>query len=80
MGWEARDAVVAFILPLSGFWDVADLRLIIGHEIEKKAQDQGSETLALNFINYRGKTLNVPDRFLPDLDFLNYHRYHIFQG
>jgi len=57
-----------------------DLRLIIGHEIEKKAQDQGSETLALNFINYRGKTLNVPARFSPDLDFLNYHRYHIFQG
>ena len=54
--------------------------LIIGHEIEKKAQDQGSETLALNFINYRGKTLNVPARFSPDLDFLNYHRYHIFQG
>jgi putative restriction endonuclease len=46
----------------------------------KKAQDQGSETLELNFINYRGKNLNVPDRFSPDLDFLNYHRYHIFQG
>lgn len=74
----ARTHDTAFDRGLISFDE--DLRLIIGHEIEKKAQDQGSETLALNFINYRGKTLNVPDRFLPDLDFLNYHRYHIFQG
>jgi putative restriction endonuclease len=74
----ARTHDTAFDRGLISFDE--DLRLIIGHEIEKKAQDQGSETLELNFINYRGKTLNVPDRFSPDLDFLNYHRYHIFQG
>jgi putative restriction endonuclease len=74
----ARTHDTAFDRGLISFDE--DLRLIIGHEIEKKAQDQGSETLALNFINYRGKTLNVPARFSPDLDFLNYHRYHIFQG
>jgi putative restriction endonuclease len=74
----ARTHDTAFDRGLISFDE--DLRLIIGHEIEKKAQDQGSETLELNFINYRGKILNVPDRFLPDLDFLNYHRYHIFQG
>jgi putative restriction endonuclease len=74
----ARTHDTAFDRGLISFDE--DLRLIIGHEIEKKAQDQGGETLALNFINYRGKTLNVPDRFSPDLDFLNYHRYHIFQG
>jgi putative restriction endonuclease len=74
----ARTHDTAFDRGLISFDE--DLRLIIGHEIEKKAKDQGSETLELNFINYRGKTLNVPDRFSPDLDFLNYHRYHIFQG
>ncbi|MFN6258633.1 HNH endonuclease [Microcystis sp.] len=74
----ARTHDTAFDRGLISFDE--DLRLIIGHEIEKKAQDQGSETLELNFINYRGKTLNVPDRFSPDLDFLNYHRYHIFHG
>lgn len=74
----ARTHDTAFDRGLISFDE--DLRLIIGHEIEKKAQDQGSETLALNFINYRGKTLNVPARFSPDLDFKNYHRYHIFQG
>lgn len=57
-----------------------NLRLVIGYEIEKKAHDQGRETLEINFINYRGKILNVPDRFSPDLDFLQYHRHHIFQG
>ncbi|WP_322743754.1 HNH endonuclease [Microcystis aeruginosa] len=72
----ARTHDTAFDQGLISFDE--DLRLIIGHEIEKKAQDQGSETLELNFINYRGKILNVPDRFSPDLDFLNYHRYHIW--
>jgi putative restriction endonuclease len=74
----ARTHDVAFDRGLITFDD--DLKLVIGSEIEKKAQDQGSETLKVNFINYRSRNLNIPMRFAPDRNFLKYHRNHIFQG
>lgn len=38
------------------------------------------ETLELNFFAYRGKQINLPDKFLPNPDFLCHHREEIFQG
>lgn len=31
-------------------------------------------------IKYDGKTINIPDKFIPEQDFLDYHRKHIYKG
>jgi putative restriction endonuclease len=44
--------------------------------IESKKQ----KTIQKYFIEYEGKEIEMPKRFLPDLDFLKYHQTKIFKG
>lgn len=38
------------------------------------------ETLEQNFVDYCGKQMRFPEKFLPDLEFLQHHREEIFLG
>jgi putative restriction endonuclease len=37
-------------------------------------------TLEDNFVRFSGQTLTLPDRFLPKIEFIQYHRKEVFRG
>ncbi len=41
---------------------------------------QKQEIIQKYFVDYEGKEIEMPKRFLPDLDFLKYHQTNIFKG
>ena len=51
-------------------------RLVISTYLENFLPE---ETLDINFFAYRGKQINLPDKFLPNPDFLGHHREEIFR-
>lgn len=53
-----------------------DYRIVISTYLEKFLPE---ETLELNFFAYRGKQINLPDKFLPNPDFLHHHREEMFR-
>ncbi|MBW1995196.1 MAG: HNH endonuclease [Deltaproteobacteria bacterium] len=39
-----------------------------------------NDSLQQNFISFQGYEIRMPEKFLPEPDFLSYHRRHIFRG
>ena len=53
-----------------------DYRLVIGPYLREYLSD---EALERNFFTYEGKSIQMPDKFMPDSDFMKRHREGIFQ-
>lgn len=69
----ARTHDVAFDRGLISFDE--DYRLILSSYLEKFLPDK---TLEVNFVIYKNKQINLPDKFQPNPDFLLFHRENIF--
>ncbi len=54
-----------------------DFQLVIGPRLK---QFLPSETLERNFLVYEGKPLQMPDKFLPEPEFMRRHREEVFSG
>ena len=53
-----------------------DFRLVIGPYLKEFLPD---EALERNFLVYEGKPLQMPDKFLPETEFMRLHREEVFQ-
>ncbi len=53
-----------------------DFRLVIGSRLKDYLPN---ETLERNFLIYEGKSMQMPDKFLPDGGFMRKHREEVFQ-
>lgn len=53
-----------------------DFRLVLGSYIKEYFTNKALE---LNFFVYEGKTIQMPDKFLPDAGFMKQHRDVVFQ-
>jgi predicted restriction endonuclease len=71
----ARTHDVAFDRGLITFDE--NYTIVISTYLEKFLPE---ETLEFNFFAYRGKQINLPEKFLPNPDFLRYHREEIFRN
>ena len=47
--------------------------------LSQKLRDTASEFLKRVFLDFEGKKIRKPERFIPRADFLEYHRSHIFE-
>lgn len=54
-----------------------DCRLLISARLE---DFEDEPTIRENFSRFKGERLRFPDRFAPQLEFINYHRENIYQG
>jgi hypothetical protein len=54
-----------------------DLRLVLSPYLREFLPN---EALARNFLAYEGKQIEIPDKFLPDVGFMERHREAIFQS
>lgn len=54
-----------------------DFRLVIGPRLRNYLPN---ETLERNFLIYEGKSMQMPDKFLPDGEFMRIHREEVFFG
>jgi len=54
-----------------------DCRLLISARLHDFEDEQ---TIRENFTRFKGERLRFPERFAPQLDFLNYHRENIYRG
>jgi predicted restriction endonuclease len=52
-------------------------RLALSHEIKYYLPN---DTLQQNFVIYEGRKINLPEKFHPQIEFLNYHRENVFKG
>lgn len=52
-------------------------RLVLSKEIKHHLS---CESVEVNFARYEGETIHLPDKFLPDVSFLQEHRQRIFRG
>lgn len=53
-----------------------DFRLVIGSRLKEYLP---SEALERNFLAYEGKPMQMPDKFLPEAEFMRKHREEVFQ-
>lgn len=53
----------------------SEYKIILGSSLKK----QTDEATKLYFHKYEGETIKLPERFAPDLQFLEYHNQHIFK-
>jgi len=54
-----------------------DYRLVLGQYLK---EHNSNEALKRNFFAYEGKPIQMPDKFLPDVGFLETHRKEVFCG
>lgn len=52
-------------------------RLVLSREIKHQLS---IENIEVNFARYEGKSIHLPDKFMPDMPFLQQHRRQIFRG
>jgi len=62
-------------------FDQGLMTLSSGFEIilSKKLRDTTNELLKRVFLDFEGKVIRKPERFIPRTDFLDYHRNHVFE-
>lgn len=53
-----------------------DFRLVVGSHLKEYLP---SEALERNFLAYEGKSMQLPDKFLPEAKFMRQHREEVFQ-
>jgi predicted restriction endonuclease len=54
-----------------------DFRLVVGSRLKRFLPD---EALERNFLVYEGKPMKMPDKFLPENEFMRKHREEVFQS
>lgn len=53
-----------------------DLKIVLSAEIKKQKED----FVKVTFLAFAGKTIELPEKFRPELSFIAYHRENIFVG